>query len=169
MMIVPTDSSELAKLMSSSIAPVFLITGISGILSIMSLRYGRVIDRIRTLLRDGPKLYRKDIGMDHLNRELKSLYKRARLLRMSIILAVVSIFSISFTIFVLFFSLSYGLEAPYVPQSFFIIALILLMIGLALFIQDFAMSLACIEHDMDVRSSIDMNETRQEAIFKSLD
>jgi hypothetical protein len=43
------------------------------------------------------------------------------------------------------------------------------MIGLALFIQDFAMSLACIEHDMDVRSSIDMHETKQEAIFRSLD
>jgi hypothetical protein len=164
-----TDSSELVKLMSSSIAPVFLITGIGSILSAMSLRYGRVVDRIRTLLRDGPKLYRKEIGTDHLTRELKSLYKRARLLRLSIILAVVSIFAISFTIFVLFFSLAFGLEALYIPQFFFILALILLMVGLALFIQDFAMSLACIEHDMDARSSIDMNETRQEAIFKSLD
>jgi hypothetical protein len=135
----------------------------------MAMRYGRVIDRFRTLLRDGPKLYRKEIGVDHLNRELRSLYKRARLLRTSIILGVVSIFSISITIFVLFFSLAYGLEYLYVPQFFFILALILLMIGLALFIQDFVMSLACIEHDMDVRSSIDMNETKQEALFKSLD
>jgi hypothetical protein len=164
-----TDSSELAKLMSASIAPVFLITGIGGILSTMALRYGRVIDRIRTLLRDGPKLYRKEIGVDHLNRELRSLYKRARLLRTSIILGVVSIFSISITIFVLFFSLAYGIEALYVPQFFFILALILLMIGLALFIQDFVMSLACIEHDMDARSSIDMHETKHEAIFKSFD
>ncbi|WP_141735410.1 DUF2721 domain-containing protein [Oligoflexus tunisiensis] len=164
-----TDSSELARLMSASIAPVFLITGIGGILSTMTLRYGRVIDRIRALLRDGPKLYRKEIGTDHLNRELRSLYKRARMLRLAIILGVVSIFSISITVFVLFFSLSYGVEALYIPQFFFIFALILLMIGLALFIQDFAMSLACIEHDMDVRSSIDMNETKQEALFKPID
>jgi hypothetical protein len=166
---VATDSSELAKLMSASIAPVFLITGIGGILSIMVLRYGRVIDRIRTLLRDGPKLYRKEIGTDHLNRELRSLYKRARLLRLSIIFGVASIFSISITIFVLFFSMSYGFGSLYIPQFFFILGLLLLMLGLALFIQDFAMSLACIEHDMDVRSSIDMQETRQEAIFSSLD
>ncbi|HYX37398.1 MAG TPA: DUF2721 domain-containing protein [Oligoflexus sp.] len=164
-----TDSSELAKLMSASIAPVFLITGIGGILSTMALRYGRVIDRIRTLLRDGPKLYRKEIGTDHLNRELRSLYKRARLLRMSIILGVASIFSISITITVLFFSLTYGFAALYIPQFFFILSLGLLMVGLAAFIQDFAMSLACIEHDMDARSSIDMQETKQEAIFKSLD
>lgn len=57
-----TDSSELAKLMSASIAPVFLITGIAGILSIMSLRYGRVIDRIRTLLRDGPSSIAKKLA-----------------------------------------------------------------------------------------------------------
>jgi hypothetical protein len=166
---VPTGSSELAKLMSASIAPVFLITGVGGILSTMILRYGRVIDRIRTLLRDGPKLYRKEIGADHLNRELRSLYKRARLLRMSIILGVASIFAVSITIAALFFSLTYGFEALYIPQFFFVLSLGLLMVGLALFIQDFAMSLACIEHDMDVRSSIDMNETRQEAIFRSLD
>jgi voltage-gated potassium channel Kch len=166
---VPTGSSELAKLMSASIAPVFLITGVGGILSTMVLRYGRVIDRIRTLLRDGPKLYRKEIGADHLNRELRSLYKRARLLRLSIILGVTSIFAVSITIAALFFSLTYGVEALYIPQFFFVLSLVLLMVGLALFIQDFAMSLACIEHDMDVRSSIDMSETRQEAIFKSLD
>jgi Fe2+ transport system protein B len=166
---LPTDGSEMAKLMSASIAPVFLITGIGGILSIMSLRYGRVIDRIRTLLRDGPKLYRKEIGADHLNRELRSLYKRARMLRLAIILGVVSIFSISITVFVLFFALSFGVSTLYIPQIFFILALILLMIGLALFIQDFAMSLACIELDMDVRSSIDMTETRQEALFKGID
>ncbi len=166
---IPIDSSELAKLMSASIAPVFLITGIAGILATMSLRYGRVIDRIRTLLRDGPKLYRKELRSDHLNRELKSLYKRARLLRMAVILDVISIFSISITIFSLFFALTYHLNVLFVPQFFFIVALVLLMIALGLFIQDFVMSLACIEHDMDVRSSIDMHETKQEAIFKSLD
>ncbi len=167
---MPTDSSELARLMTSSIAPVFLITGIGGILSTMAMRYGRVIDRIRTLLRDGPKLYRKEqLGTEHLNRELRSLYKRARLLRFSIILGALSIFSVSMTIFVLFFSLAYGWEALYIPQFFFFLSLVLLMIGLALFIQDFAMSLACIEHDMDVRSSIDMSETKHDPIFKSLD
>ncbi|MCX6127972.1 MAG: DUF2721 domain-containing protein [Proteobacteria bacterium] len=158
MNIVATDSSELAKLMSASIAPVFLITGIAAILSTMSLRYGRVIDRIRSLLRDGPKLYRKELGNEHLTRELKSLYKRARLMRLAVILGVVSIFSISITVFVLFFSMSYAVNVYYVPQAFFILALVLLMIGLLLFIQDFALSLACIEHDMSVRSNIERIE-----------
>jgi hypothetical protein len=147
--------------MSASIAPVFMITGISAVLSIMALRYGRVIDRIRTLLRDGPKLYKKELGGDHLTRELRSLYTRAKLLRIIIILEVVSIFCISITIFTLFLSLSFGVSLPFVPQIFFIISLFFLMVGLILFIQDFAMSLACIEHDMNVRSHIDIHELKE--------
>ncbi len=156
MSLMATESSELAKIMSSAIAPVFMITGIAAILSTMSLRYGRVIDRIRQLLTEGPKLYRRELGQDHMNRELKSLYSRARLLRLAIIVNVVSIFAISLTIFALFFSLSFGIELPYVPQVLFILALLLMMIGLLLFINDFAMSLTCIEHDMNVRTRIEM-------------
>lgn len=160
------ESLELAKIMSSAIAPVFMITGISAILSTMSLRYGRVIDRIRALLRDGPKLYRKELGMDHLNRELKSLYTRAKLMRMAIITNVLAIFAISLTIFALFFAMSFGIQFSYMPQILFIIALILMMVGLILFIQDFAMSLICIEHDMNVRTRIDMLDSRQEPLVK---
>ena len=159
MNINPIDTSELARLMSASIAPVFLITGIAGILSTMSLRYGRVIDRIRSLLRDGPKLFRKETSHEHFARELKTLYRRARFMRMAVILGVVSIFSISITVFALFFSLSYGVDVYYIPQAFFILALVLLMLGLVLFIQDFALSLDCIEHDMKVRSDVNIGES----------
>ena len=158
---IPIESSALAKLMSASIAPVFLITGISGILATMSLRYGRVIDRIRTLLRDGPKLYlHEQLGAEHFNQELLSLYKRARLMRMAIICEVLSIFSIAITIFGLFFSMSFGFEFPYAPQIFFSVALILMIIGLFPFIKDFAMSLRCIEHDMNVRSTVELPESK---------
>lgn len=168
MNIVPTDTSELARLMSSAIAPVFLITGIGSILSIMALRYGRVIDRIRLLLRDGPKLYHKEIGHEHLASELRSLYRRARTLRMAIILAVISIVSIFVTIACLFFSMTFDYNMLYVPQFFFILALMLLMAGLAMFIQDFAMSLYRIELDMELRSSVEIQEIKNESIFKTL-
>ncbi len=157
------ESSEVSKIMSASVAPVFLITGISGLLAIMSLRYGRVIDRIRTLLKEGPKLYRKELHTDHLNRELKSLYTRARLLRMTIILEVISIFCVSITIFTLFSSLSFGIDLHIIPVIFFIASLFFLMVGLMLFIRDFALSLTCIEHDMNVRSDLDMKEAKAEA------
>ncbi len=161
------QGAEISKLMSASIAPVFLITGIGSILSIMSLRYGRVFDRIRTLLREGPKLYQKELGNDHLVKELKVNYRRARILRVAIILETSSIFAISSTIFTLFFSLSFGVEVYFIPQATFIVSLILLMAGLLFFMHDFALSLACIEHDMEVRSELDMQREGNKPLFDS--
>lgn len=163
--ITHVESTEVAKIMSASIAPVFLITGIAGILSIMSLRYGRVIDRIRTLLREGPKLYQREIGADHLHKELKTLYHRARILRIAIITEVASIFAISLTIFAMFFSMSFGIEVMFGPQFLFISSLICLMVGLGLFIQDYALSLDCIENDMDVRSDVDVQKEQAKPLF----
>ncbi len=159
------ESNELAKMMSSSVAPVFLIAGIAGVLSIMSLRYGRVIDRIRTLLREGPKLYKREISKsdEHLSKELHSLYKRAKLLRMTIILEVISIFCVTITILTLFASLSLGLDFRMVPIVFFMGALFFLIVGLILFIQDFALSLACIKHDMKVRADLEVSASGQES------
>jgi hypothetical protein len=159
------ESAEISKIMAASIAPVFLITGIGALLAIMSQRYGRVVDRIRTLLREGPKLYQKELGIDHLNRELRILYKRARLLRVTIIIEVASIFCISATILAMFFAMSFSVEVYFAPQSFFTMSLLFLMVGLGLFIQDYAMSLRCIEDDMDVRSALDIQEQQQESIF----
>ena len=159
------ESTELAKIMSSSIAPVFLITGIAGILSAMSLRYGRVVDRARTLLREGPKLYQKELGNDHLHRELRTLYRRARILRVAIIAEVASIFCVSLTIFVMFFALSFGIDVLFGPQILFISSLLCLMVGLGLFIHDYALSLSCIENDMNARSDVDLQIGAGSSLF----
>lgn len=163
------EGSELAKLMSASVAPVFLVTGVAGLLSIMSSRYGRVIDRIRTLLREGPKLYHKETGPDYMNRELQSLYRRARILRTAIIFEVLSVFSVSITIVALFSSMSYQIDFYYTLQFFFVLALLLLMLGLALFIKDFAVSLKSIELDMQERSNVEVEDVKNESVFKPLE
>lgn len=155
---IVNQSSEIAKIMSASVAPVFLITGVAAILSIMVLRYGRVIDRIRTLLREGPRLYQRVVDSDHLERELKTLYKRAKILRLTIVMEIISVFQVSLTIFALFSSLAFDISLAYSPLVFFIAGLIFLLLGLALFIQDFMLSLACIENDMKVRSNVDLSE-----------
>jgi hypothetical protein len=151
---IPSQSTEIAKMMSASVAPVFLITGIAGILSIIVVRYGRVIDRIRTLLREGPRLYQTEVGADHLEQELRSLYGRARRLRRTIILEITAAFLVVLTIFSIFFSLSFEVNVYYAPMVFFIMSLTFLLLGLVLLIRDFAASLICIEHDMKVRGRL---------------
>src|SRR5256885_12816401 len=43
---------EIARVIQLSIAPVFLITGISGLLGVLSGRLGRTIDRARVLAKE---------------------------------------------------------------------------------------------------------------------
>ncbi|MGE0173225.1 MAG: DUF2721 domain-containing protein [Oligoflexales bacterium] len=169
MTLIPVDSSALAKLMSTSIAPVFLITGVTAILNTMSLRYGRIIDRIRQILREGPKLYLKETGAEYMHRELRSLYQRARLLRLAIILEGLSIFGIALTIVLLFVSLNIQLNTYYVPQFLFLMSLVLAIAGTILFVKDFAVSLALIEMDMQLRSDVEIQDVKTESVFKMLD
>lgn len=132
---------ETARLMQVSVAPVFLISAVGVLLGSMTVRYGRVIDRMRRLLDDlsanvPPKNKRIDYHL-----ELRGLYKRARLLRSTIILAASSIFCIALTIFILFGELITGVSLHFMPEVVFSISLIVLLAALGMFINDFAISL----------------------------
>ena len=135
----------------------FLITGIAAVISAMSARYSRVIDRTRTLLRDGPKLYGMALGADHMNREFKTLYRRARLLKFMIILEIVAATMVVLTIFSIFLSLALDIPVGITPAIFFMLSLIGLLSGLIIFMGDFFMSLRVLEHDMKVRANIEVD------------
>ena len=150
------DQFSLSSILSDALAPVFLIAGVSSLIGTMSGRYGRVIDRIRTLLRDGDKLYPGQ--QIHLGVELSALYRRAKLLRYTLVLSVVSVFSVSATVFCLFFELSFGYTTSFLAEGFFVVAMLFLMISLGLFMQDFLISLGSIKHDIKTRSDIQVSE-----------
>ena len=141
----------LPTILSEALAPVFLITGISGLINIMAQRYGRIIDRIRVLLRDGEKLYPNDFY--YVSTELSTLYKRARILRYSLVLLVASVFCISVTVCCLFLDMAFTASTATVAQFFFITSMIFLMISLAWFMRDFMISLTSIKHDITTRAT----------------
>ncbi len=141
------------QVMSQAIAPVFLISSVVLLTNCMSLRYGRVIDRIRTLLRDGSKLYGKYTDLDHVERELRQLYRRARLLRLAVILSCVSIFFVVLAIFFLYLGLRYQWLFQFLPEIFFLLGLAVLLLSVGLFTEDFAISLASIKHDINTRKA----------------
>lgn len=104
-----------------------------------------------------------------MHRELRSLYQRARLLRLAIILEGLSIFGIALTIVLLFVSLNIQLNTYYVPQFLFLMSLVLAIAGTILFVKDFAVSLALIEMDMQLRSDVEIQDVKTESVFKMLD
>ena len=134
-------------ILSKAIAPVFLISAVALVVNGQTARYGRVIDRARTLLREGRKLYERDIN-DHVSVELRSLYRRAHILRTAIILASTSIFFVVIAIFLLFLGLMFEVSIPLAPEFSFVASLAILLISMALFIEDFAISLKSLKHDI---------------------
>lgn len=146
-----TALGDITRAMGTAIAPVFLISGVGALLAAMSSRYGRVIDRAREILKEAGTGIQDQARRERTENELRRLYHRARLLRLTIILAAVSIFFVAVTIFVIFSTMILDLTLPYVVAVLFVAALILLIASLVFFIEDFAISLRGIKYEINSR------------------
>ena len=138
-------------IMSQALAPVFLITAIAAIVASMSQRYGRVIDRTRTLLRDGERLYGKFAGHDHVRKEVFALYKRARILRNGLALAASAIVFVVVSVLLMFVDLKYAMHATKIAEISFLISLIIIVTSVIMFIKDFIISLETLKQDIHTR------------------
>src|SRR3974390_3102505 len=94
--IIETESEmptiSVVQILTGSIAPVIVISGIGLLLLSISNRYGRVLDRARALLKELEHGDAADVQAAHLEEQLERTYQRARLLRSSILYASASIF-----------------------------------------------------------------------------
>ncbi len=122
-----------------SIGPVILISGIGLIILSLTNRLGRTVDRIRQLSVE----YRNASGADGVRicLELAILTRRAKVLRSSNLLAVVSVLMVSFIIIGLFGSALYNLNISYLLMAFFIASIVCLILALFLFIYDIELTL----------------------------
>jgi hypothetical protein len=110
----------------------------------MTNRYSRVIDRARYLVArleavEAPESNRLFI------KELEITYRRARILRRSIILSSFSILFVAVTVVSLFVEQVLGVRVDYASVPCFGLALIALLGSLYFFIRDLGVSLAGLE------------------------
>lgn len=99
------DVSPLAEAIQLSVAPVFLLTGVAGMLNALGTRLARVIDRAR-ILEDrlfGPD-GKNDPRFDDLQRELDSLILRRNVINGATALMVICSVLIGLTVVELFYS-----------------------------------------------------------------
>lgn len=143
--------SATAVIMSQALAPVFLITAIAAIVAGMSQRYGRVIDRTRTLLREGDRLYGKFAGHDHVRKEVHALYKRARILRNALVLAASAIVFVVISVLFMFLDLKYAMHATKLAELAFLCSLVIMMMSVIMFMSDFIISLGTLKQDIHTR------------------
>ena len=91
------DTESFTRLLQLSISPVAIISGVGLLLLSITNRLGRVIDRARALA--------QALDQAHLTRDLNQLiilFRRAKLLRASIVFIVASIFACCLIIVFLF-------------------------------------------------------------------
>ena len=123
-----TDISHVIQL---AVAPVFLLAGISGMLSVLSIRLGRIIDRARRLddlLAASEKQDRAAIHREH-----KTLSRRAN---WAITLCILCALLICTVIVVLFVGAYLSLSVTNIIAWLFIISMISLISGLLIFLRE---------------------------------
>jgi hypothetical protein len=124
------DIQSVSEAIHDAVAPVFLITGIGSILSVLVNRLGRAVDRAR-IINDMP-IKEKKAYLDELN----IIIRRTTWIRRSIGLITLSALSVCISIGSLFVEVNLGLNLPNIVTIMFIIAMSALILGLLCFLRE---------------------------------
>jgi hypothetical protein len=164
----------LVPLLQASLSPVTVISGVGLLLMSMSNRYGRIIDQVRHMLaskdnyrgviplplHDNPVTtaletelalelrQAEERGQHFFLTQLQLLYRRARIVRWSIVSALMALFLISLTIVLLFSGMLFKFNLSSLTGECFLLALIMLLLSMSLFILDVSISLNALKLEL---------------------
>lgn len=122
--------SIVPHMITSALAPAFLISGIGSILNIIASRLGRSVDRRREIL------VQEESDLEFLRAELLNIDQRIRLARWSITLCVSSALLVCVVIGLIFLNPLIRVNLADAEGLTFIVAVLLLGFGLALFLAE---------------------------------
>jgi hypothetical protein len=132
---MPVYSPELiSHAIQLAIAPVFLLTGIAGLLGVMATRLARVIDRARSLEHDWPALGEK--ARSEARVEMDSLEQRRRVCSWSINFCTVAALLVCLVIVTLFGEEFFATSLKWVAGSLFVAAMVGVIFGLVCFLRE---------------------------------
>jgi hypothetical protein len=141
--------AQLIPILQTSIGPVILISGVGLLLLSMTNRLGRVIDRARSLVRE--QYNADEIFQVAIRSELGILWKRARLIRLAIVLSSMSALAAAILIITLFVTALWQVESGLVVGFLFITCMLCLIGSLVVFIHDLNQSLAALKLELEGR------------------
>lgn len=139
--------SVLISILQMAVGPVIVISGVGLLLLSMTNRFGRVIDRSR-LIAEGMRRAAPD-ARHRLSRQLDVLLHRARLIRISIILAATSVLLAACLIISLFIAALMDWEIGLLVAVLFIACMSSLIGSLIVFIGDINVSLTALKLEID--------------------
>jgi len=137
---------DIAHVIQQAVAPVFLFSGIAGMLSVLTNRLGRVIDRARQYELEYHEL---PVGLErhHMRDRLAVLSQRSRLINMAITLSTLAALLISVVIVTLFLGALLDVSAARWIAGLFILAMLALVGGLIAFLREIFVATASVRID----------------------
>ncbi len=133
-MLMDPDFSTIAHVIQLAIAPVFLLTGIGSLLSVMATRLARIIDRSRVVegrWNSMDEQERSDAGLEFAN-----LARRAGYTSWAINFGALSALLVCALIAALFLDALLGSNLRWVVGTLFVLSMVALGIGIMFFLRE---------------------------------
>jgi hypothetical protein len=137
--------TELIPVLQVAIGPVILISGVGLLLLTMTNRLGRTIDRARQLAKE---VNSPDADRTHVSEQVVTIYRRARVLRLTITLAGTSVLLAAVLIIALFLAALLKKDCGLTISVIFIACLSSLIGSLIAFIYDIHLSLTALRLEL---------------------
>jgi Protein of unknown function (DUF2721) len=131
---ITSGIDDVATAIQLALGPVFLLTGIAGLLNVMAGRLSRIIDRGRALT-DG-RQGGAALDRDSLDRELENLERRRYLTSVAITAHTIAALLVCTVIAGLFLEAMLDAPLTWVIGSLFTAATLALIVGLAFFLRE---------------------------------
>lgn len=106
-----------------AVAPVFLLSGVGIMLTVLTNRLARAVDRARDMERSAHAMAPGE-GRDDLHESLATLARRGRLLSFAIALCTICALLVSVVVVVLFLGESFSFRITYAVDALFIAAML---------------------------------------------
>lgn len=132
-------SSEFLSVIELAITPVILLTGVGALMLTLTNRLGRVVDRTRSLA--GMMREESPEERAHLDGQLSILWRRAKMIRMAVTCAGLSMFFSCALVLAIFVNAMMGLEFGFELVAIFIAAVLSLILATIIFLRDVWVSL----------------------------
>jgi hypothetical protein len=140
---------QLVPILQLAVGPVILISGVGLVLLTLTNRFGRMVDRVRVLVRE-LAVEPNGARAQNLRDQVAILNRRAAILRLSITLAAITVLLVGVLILVLFLGALLQLKVALLLVLLFSGAVVALIGSMLAFIGDMNLSLAAVRLDLQL-------------------
>ena len=139
--------TQLVPILQLAVGPVILISGVGLLLLTLTNRFGRMLDRSRTIIREITEGNHAPSVVANLNDQVQILHRRARILRLSITFAAVTVLCVGVLILGLFVAALVQIELAAALVAIFCVGILGLIGSMLAFLMDMNLSLRAAQLD----------------------